>query len=316
MREMYEAATGDKYLDTSLYQEFGGQLDQNLSGSCDDEDRPKRKRPKRQASSSIQDDITSQDSSSDSPAVEPMQGVKVVTEKSAQEVLEANLDPLVLPMTDQIDTQTLAKMRSRFCSRVQALEMTISKDRKQMRHVTFTPIEVAQITNFFFSDMLGVKALKRLSDLVKFYAEEGEDDVNQGLSSRARILADDCNTPQILRAYYDHLHKATDHVKQNPVLKQVHHNLRQLDFLQEHRRLKSLAQQKDPQLAATLKDLGYTITRGAPMLSCLLDLLSKSLAIPKTSISNIIQSFTGVEKLVELFGEGVILLLPPCTGRQ
>lgn len=40
-----------------------------------------------------------------------MQGVEAqaVTEKSTQEVLEANLGQLVLPMTDQIDIQALAK---------------------------------------------------------------------------------------------------------------------------------------------------------------------------------------------------------------
>ena len=246
-----------------------------------------------------------------------MQGVEAQagTEKTTQDVLEANLRQLVLPMTEQIDTQALAKMRRRFCSRVQDLKMTILKDRtRQQQHdVEFTPKEVAQIANFFFSNMLGVQALKRLSNLVQFYSLEGED---RGLSSRARLLAEDSKTPQMLRAYYNHLHKATDQIDENRELKYVRHTLRQLDFLKEHKRLKLLAQRMDPELAAVLRDLGYTTRRGVSLVTCLLDALSSSLGIPKTSISNLVHNHTAVEKLVERFGEGVILLLPPVAGRQ
>ena len=92
--------------------------------------------------------------------------------------------------------------------------MTISKDRTQQPEVTFTLKEVAQITNFFFSDMLGLKAVKRLSELVQFCLGDEED---RKLSSRARLPAEDSNTPHVLRAYYNNLHKATDHIDENRV---------------------------------------------------------------------------------------------------
>jgi hypothetical protein len=242
---------------------------------------------------------TSRDPSSDSTRVEPMQGVEAqaVTEKSAQEVLEANLDQLVLPMTDQIDTQALAKMRRVFCSHVQDLKMTTSKDNRQQHEVTFTLKEVARITNFFFSDMLGIKALRRLSELVQFYSREGED---RGLSTRARLLAEDSETPHMLRAYCHHLYKATDHIDEARVFRHVQHTLRQLDFLKEHKRVKLLAQQRDPQLTAVLRNLGYTTRQGVSLVTCLLDALSSSLSVSKIYISNIVQAHTSVEKLVEL----------------
>ena len=60
--------------------------------------------------------------------------------------------------------------------------------------------------------MLGVQALQRLSNLVRFYSREGE---YRGISFRVRLLAEDSNTPQMLRAYYNHLHKATDYIDEN-----------------------------------------------------------------------------------------------------
>ena len=242
-----------------------------------------------------------------------MQGVEATTEKIAYGVLEAYLDKLVLPMTNQIDIQALAKMRRRFCSCVQDLRMTITKESKQQHQVMFTLKEVAQIASLFFSDMLGLEALWRLSGLVQSYSGEEED---KGLLSRARVLAEDTNTPHLLRAYYNHLHKATDHIDENRIIRHVQHTLRQLDFLKEHKRLMSLAQTKNPHLTAVLRDLGYTTPQRVSLVTCLLDALSSSLGVSKIYISNIVQAHTSVEKLVELFGEGVILLLPTRSRRQ
>ena len=243
-----------------------------------------------------------------------MQGVEAqaVMEEGAQEALDAKLHQLVLPLTDQIDAQALAKMRRRFFSRVQDLKTNISTDRTQQPEVMFTPKEVVQITNYFFSDMLGVKALKRLSKLAQYYS--GQEDTS--LSLRARLLAEDSNTPHMLRAYYNQLHKATEHIGENQVFRYVQLNLRLLDFLKEHKHLKLLAQQKDPHLTAVLKDLGYTTRRGVTTLTCLLKALSTSLVLSKTDLSEFIHDYAGLEKLVELFGKGVILLLPTGIGPQ
>jgi hypothetical protein len=310
----YKAELGDYSRASPKRYDFGGLLSDGPETTGDEEESDSADELN-ERDSSLENDTTSQKSSDDPLGADIMRNKEVVDQPTVQELVESHLDKLVLSMSNQVDINALAQMRSRFCSRIQTLQMTVTKDNKRVE-ATFGPYEVAEITNFFFSDMLGVKALKRLSDLVHYYSETSDTPFDKHVSSRARWLAEDSKTPEMLRAYYSHLSRATEHDDEHRVFKHLQQVLRHLDLLKEHNRLKLLAQEKNPDLVEVLKQAGQTTRRGRTLVSCLLDFLSGSLRTSKTALSNIVQEYSGIEKLVDLFGQGLILLLPPGSGRR
>ena len=84
-----------------------------------------------------------------------------------------------------------------------------------------------------------------------------------------------------------------------------------VELLSQFNQLKTLAAAKDTALLSFLRDSGYKTSRGLGWQSCVINFLANSINISPTILQNTCQMAQGVMALIEIFGPGIIPVLPP-----
>ncbi len=228
---------------------------------------------------------------------------------------ESRLHP-VLPVSDELDVADVIQARSRFYRRVQELVVSVNKSNRQAT-LRFRDNEIVEITNFFFSDMIGQKALKRLSSLVKSYAVEKKDIPDDRSAARATRAADDPTTPLVFQRFFRSYSRAAARIDDgDSLLRHVRQVSWDLAFLKEYNALKKQAEEKDPDLVALLDGCGIQTTQGRSLVTCLIKYVTNILQMSKSELSNFVQAIQAIDALVRQFSIGVIVLLPPGHGKR
>ena len=96
-----------------------------------------------------------------------------------------SLKPLRLDLTADVTADELMGYREEFLLELRQLVYTIRKDNKLVQE-KFSEDECIDITNFFFSEVMGPSSLSRLSHLIQYYMQvDPESGLDRGVAVRA-----------------------------------------------------------------------------------------------------------------------------------
>ncbi len=233
--------------------------------------------------------------------------------KAAATAPKSRLDNLTLGLSTEVDLGALATIREDFFHELCNLKVRISKDNKMVTE-QFAIEEALEITNFFFTEMMGGQAINRLSTLIQYYSGIDDMGLDRGAAARAAVLAQNSTTPLSLRVFFGSFSKMTEtYSNDSSALYYIRQCIASFDLLDRFNKIKTIAHQRDRTLVTFLTDNGYTTKRGVSMQSCIINYLADSLDISVTNLKNSCQMALGVTGLIEEFGLGVITLLPRGT---
>lgn len=230
--------------------------------------------------------------------------------------IESRLHKSVLPVSADLDSSAAVEARSRFCHRIRALQIPASKSNSQTT-LRFRDAEVVEIANFFFSDMIGPKALERLSTLVETYAVENGHLPDVRSAARASTAASDPRTPADFRPFFGAYSKAAENCHgEDSIFRQIKQTEHDLDFLAEYNALKTRAENRDSKLIELLNNCGIQAKTGWSIMTRVLKYITQTLQMTSSQLSNFVQAIQAVDSLVRQFTRGVIILLPPGYGKR
>ncbi len=242
---------------------------------------------------------------------EAMQDVRftAINNRDRGEV-EDQLESLTLAMTSEAGTEQLEKVRNAFFQELVKMRVKVTADNRT-KVVGFAQDEAAEITNFFFVEMMGPKALGRLGSLVRLYTAELDDGMDRGAAARAQTLAEMADNPLSIRRFFNAFSKAqSTRTSSTSGLAHMHQITLSINLLEQYGGLRRMAAGKDPALLAFLKGRNYSTRRGRGWQSCIVQFLAESLEISPTTLQNTCQSALGVAALTDQFGNGIIPVLP------
>lgn len=251
----------------------------------------------------------------DAPGPQP--SLKARRKARGQNTTADELIPISLPLTPDLGVPQLQHSRNVFYERVQQIRVPLtSGTKRQAVQVDFSPVEAKAISNFFFTEVMGQEAWYRLENLIKTYSG---DQVREQLA-RSSMLADrlsrSADVPPIVRAFYEsyyHAFKASSRSTYAGFQKVV----ADVDLYNRWVELRARAAARDLDLLGFLEQRGYETRVGVDFRSLVNQFLSDSLNLPKKhDLQNICQSSQGIAELVHVFGQGIIVLLPPNTGSK
>lgn len=107
---------------------------------------------------------------------------------------------LELGLDERVLVTTLVSRRDDFRAQVLQLRMEITRDLIP-ETASFSELEAIQVTNFFFTDVMGLAAYNRAADIVNFYQAKGQS-ADVRVAARASSLADQNTYPAAVRAFY------------------------------------------------------------------------------------------------------------------
>lgn len=213
----------------------------------------------------------------------------------------------VFPM--EADESTIISLRNSFFKGLSELKIEKTQGKGKS---SFSKAEAIEITNFFFAEVLGPPATKRLKSIITEFNTPSTSWFGARPSAKALELSTDTTIFPAFRQFFDAVHK-TERLgtSSNSALNHVHMLLANVKLVRRYQELRNRADQEDPELIAHLVSLGYSLRKGAGWTTCVLDYLSKSLGMDRDVLERSTQSSQAVELIVSLFGTGIIAVLPP-----
>jgi hypothetical protein len=220
------------------------------------------------------------------------------------------LEKIRMALSAEADKAALEIARDKFYKKLEKLEVKVTKDNKVERQ-RFSKSEAVEITNFFFADMMGPKAATRLQALLRSYTADYSDGIDRGAGARAEAAAKDEANITTVRSFFDAFARTQ---RSRPNLKgglaAMEQIILHVELLSQFNQLKTLAAAKDTALLSFLRDSGYKTSRGLGWQSCVINFLANSIHISPCVLQNTCQMAQGVMALIEIFGPGIIPVLP------
>lgn len=225
----------------------------------------------------------------------------------------SKLGKITMAFNDQVDAIALTATQHEFYSQLCALTLTVKVNNKEEKQ-RFTETEAADITNFFFIEMMGPASLRHLQSLVQIYNTKCETGTDRGAGARAEAAARNKNNIKIVRKFFGafaRTQRLQPSNKNKNELATVEQIVAYRELLLLYKRLTQLAECKDEQLLKSLQDAGYSTRQGITWQSCVTRFLSDQVGISRIVLTNTCQLALGVKALTDSFGTGIIPLLPP-----
>jgi len=232
-------------------------------------------------------------------------------------LLSSALEAPLLPLSKVVTVETLADRQHAFQRDLRergAIEVT--KDFKKQA-MQFAPEEIIALSNFFFTEMISPATVTRISKIVQHHNRSitrPQADIDIDLADK---LATDVAVPASVREFASQyrtvrLHSGQD---QGRDYKAFFKGLDRLKLYRQWQELRRLAKEKDPGLVAFLSSRGYVTSRGVGYMKLVKKLLSNSLRkFTARKLQNYCQGSQGISYLVDTFGQGVLLAIPPTAG--
>jgi hypothetical protein len=207
--------------------------------------------------------------------------------------------------------------RDAFFQELSTLRVQVRTDNK-LSTSSFTTAEATAITNFFFIEVMGASSRQRLTLLLNYYSCHNDDSIDIGASARADQLAEDPEIIPLLRDFYVSFSRAhRQKLNSNTNYAYFVQTIASLKLYHEWTRLRELAAAKDPALLAILRASGLRASRGVDYRSLINQFLTTKLRLESTvHLQNLCQSAQVIAYLVQQFGNGVLVFLPPGAGNR
>ena len=153
-------------------------------------------------SSKSEDELedTDNDASESSP-VDVQFSAKRYRKTTKKDTGSDTLIPIKLALSSQLGVPELEVACDDFFNWLSTLQVRVRVDNK-VRTKNFDKLEAIAITNFFFTEVMGPDARRRLVSLITYYNNHKDELVDVGAGARAERLALDIATPPAIRRFY------------------------------------------------------------------------------------------------------------------
>ncbi len=227
------------------------------------------------------------------------------------------LAKMTLGVTPEFDIPTVTALRDEFCQAVSKLRMTIMKNKKMYKNQRFKAEEVAEITNLFFSELMGSKGLNRVASIVRQYQIKEEGEGHRGAGQKAHILADDTSIPQAVRWYFGAFSEVeSKKLSQQSALFAFYQMQANLTLLQRFNLLREEVASPDSEVRDFLRAQGFQTARSIRWVSVVVQYIMHSLEISKNEVWNTSQAALSLQELAREFGNGILPLIPSTSVRR
>lgn len=232
---------------------------------------------------------------------------RVKREREPKQLVE-----LELGLNEGVPVPTLVSRRDAF--RAQVLELRIHITRDLIPETTsFSELEAIQVTNFFFTEVMGLAAYNRAADIVNFYRSHRQG-ADVQVAARASSLSEVKRLPDAVRAFYSSFAEWKKEDLTNLSYKDFLKHVASIKMWYKWDALRQLAIQKDPAIIQFLNEQGYFTSPGKDYRTLVNDYLIT--ALDKPTLASDCQSAHGLVQMVECFGPAVTLLLPGNAHRK
>lgn len=211
----------------------------------------------------------------------------------------------------------LSAIRTRFEAELLQISLA-SRDGSAKSH-GFTEEEAADLTGFFFDDIMGPVSLQRLIGLVKSYTptdggdgESGDDDkTDAGALVRLKKIAHDKQAPLVIRRFFGTFHHHQRLQNTNAVMVHLQQIIDSRELLLNYERVRTHVEDRDVATLNYLTEKGMTVGVGRGWSTVAIDFLADRVQIKRSTFVNMCERAKGINTLVDHFGEGILPLLPP-----
>lgn len=168
------------------------------------------------------------------------------------------------------------------------------------------------LVNFFFTDVFGDGARQRIYALVDEMASSQHEEPSLSPGRLAAQRASDQSLLPEVRAFFSvYSTWYQSEVEVSKVYTVILHSIRSYHLYLGFAQLRAIAVgPKSKQLRSFLAEQGFTQSRGVDIRTCILRYLSHELDIPLGRLNNTLQAQLGIYYIVQVFGPGVLVLLP------
>jgi len=203
----------------------------------------------------------------------------------------------------------ITRLRDTFFQNLQNLNVELKSSTGK---ASFSRDEAIEVTNFFFAEVMGPAALKRLKTVLREYQSHPQDGIGIIAAAKARALSEDAELNMDFRKFFESMH-TTQRLSAHPKssIAGLHVLLEDLRLHSRFQELMTKASNKDVELIAILTKKGYVTKRGVTWKSCAIQYICDSLKISVAALDTTCQAVQGVSQIVELFGMGILVILPP-----
>jgi hypothetical protein len=194
-----------------------------------------------------EDDLTEDFVDDDEDNTGPREAKSLATDQSSVSGSDQprNLNTLTLALSDETGLQELNQAQQTFYRAIRDLVPSVRRHNRAIVQ-PFSDNEAVDITNFFFSEVMGKAALGRLNSLISYYTAGGETDPDAGAAARAAALTHSRETTYgPLREFYQSFSKVQcGKASKSSIFGSVQQTMFSLELLAHYDQLCHLAHQQ------------------------------------------------------------------------
>lgn len=214
---------------------------------------------------------------------------------------------------DKVHEPAVHQIRDNFYQQLAQLQVEV-RVKNNLVIQRFTTEEATEITNFFFDDMTGPKALERLCGLITEYTAPSDAGMTPSIVAKAETLAQDTDMPMCFREFYDYLARSSMYsFRSRSALETFRWTESNLTLLEKYLDLITKIDERDPSLISKIQASGFHTGRGVDWRTCTLRFLASSLGWSPNPLRVRCTQTQGVALIVQHFGVGITTVLPPFT---
>lgn len=213
--------------------------------------------------------------------------------------------------------QDLELIQYRFIKLLGDLTLSIKKPNTNViENVKLTKDEISTMVQFLFHDIFGLGGHQRVAGLISFL-QKRQDGGDPGVAERALALSTSKDIPDDFRTFFKYYSKAhlTARKEISPydnILSLVYRYSGYNSFLTLGRN----ARENPAQHLAFMESQGISLARGQGHSTIIITFLSRALGLQRTQLHNFLSQSRGIHLLVSVFGEGILVLLPPSASNR
>jgi len=169
------------------------------------------------------------------------------------------------------------------------------------------------VAEYFFSSVFSITAARRVAKFVE-YINRGSTELQGGadIIFAAQEAAANTQYPQAARDFFSsYADVEKDMMLDNAMYKATRTNMNLYRLYSRYERMISLARDNKGGVRRLLNNHGITTATGVGWASCVRDITKQILGINTSILNNRVQDGLFIHGLAEIWGKGIMLLLPP-----
>ena len=220
------------------------------------------------------------------------------------------LAPINFSISDKANPKTLKETRDKFYQSLRETTVVV-KYRNQNTTRTFSDKEAADLSNFFFDEMLGPAALKRLRGLIREYNVPTEEGIGPQQLARAEQASMDKDVLPVFRDFFEAFRQEQrNRVFIGSSVYTVHSFISSLTAGKSLEELLARADKRDPQIVQEMEARGYKTSAGVGFKTVVRNYLCDTLDIDHDTLAKSTEPSKVLTSMVSTFGLGILTILP------